>query len=57
MENFNNSPERSKELKTEHVTDRVSTVKINRKYISKIVQETKLKKGEIIVRHSGLFTV
>ena len=57
MDNFYNSPDLAKQLKSQHATDCVGTVKLSRKHIPKIVKETKLKKGEIIARHSGPVTV
>jgi len=45
------------QLKTEHSTDCVGTLKLNRKSIPKEVKDKKLEKGEIIARHSGPVTV
>ena len=56
-DNFYNSPELARQLKIQHSTDCVGTLKLNRKNVPKEVKDKKLKKGEIIVRHSGPVTV
>ncbi|XP_068085205.1 piggyBac transposable element-derived protein 4-like [Anabrus simplex] len=57
MDNYYNSPELARALKQHHSTDCVGTLKLNRKNVPKEVKEKKLKKGEIIARHSGPVTV
>ena len=57
MDNFYNSPELARQLKIQHSTDCVGTLKLNRKNVPKEVKDKKLKKGEIIARHSGPVTV
>ena len=47
----------SKEVKIEHSTDCVGTLKLNRRNVPKEVKDKKLEKGEIIARHSGPVTV
>ena len=56
MDNFYNSPELARQLKIQHSTEYVGTLKFNRKNVPKEVKEKKLKK-EIITRHSGPATV
>ena len=53
MESFYNSPELARQLKIEHSTDCVGTLKLNRKNVPKEVNDKKLKKGETILRYSG----
>ena len=53
LDNYYNSPTLAREQKTVHDTDCVGTLRINRKNVPKKVKEKKLKKGEIIARHSG----
>jgi hypothetical protein len=55
MDNFYNSPELAKQLKIQHSTDCAGTLKLNRKNVPKEVRD-KLKKGEIIERHSAPVT-
>ena len=57
IENFFNSPELARKLKTEHYTDCAGTLKLNRKNIPKEVKDIKQEKGEIIARYSGPVTV
>jgi hypothetical protein len=57
MDIFYNSPELPRQLKIEHSTDCVGTFKLNRKNVPKEVTDKKVKKGEIIARHSGPVTV
>ena len=57
MDNFYNSPELARQLKIEHSTACVGTLKLKRKNIPKEGNEKKLKKGETIVRYSGPVTV
>jgi hypothetical protein len=57
MDNFYNSPDLALELKLKHATDCVGTLRINRKNVPKEIKEKKLKKGEIIARHSGPVTI
>jgi len=57
LDNFFNSPELARKLKTEHSTDCVGTLKLNRKNVPKEVKNKKLEKGEIIARHEGPVTV
>ena len=49
MDNFYNSPELAWQLKIQHFTDCVGTLKWNRKNVPKEVKDKKLKRGEIIV--------
>jgi len=53
IDNFFSSPELARKLKTEHSTDCVGTLKLNRKNIPKEVKGKTLEKGEIIARRSG----
>ena len=53
MVNFCNSPELARQLKIEHSTACVGTLKLNRKNIPKEVNDKKMKKGKTIARHSG----
>ena len=57
MDNFYNSPNLARELKTVHNTDCAGTLRLSRKNVPKEIKEKKLKKGEIIARHSGPVTV
>jgi hypothetical protein len=57
MDNFCNSPELARQLEIEHSANSVGTLKLNRKNVPKEVKDKKLKKGEIIARHSGPVTV
>ena len=53
MDKFYKCPEFARQLKIQHSTDCVGTLKLNRKNIPEEVKDKKLKKGEIIERHSG----
>ena len=44
MDNFYNSPELARQLKTQRSTDCVGTLKLNRKNVPKEVKDKKLKK-------------
>jgi hypothetical protein len=57
IDKFYNSPELAQQLKIKFSTDCVGTLKLNRKNVPKEVKDKKLKKGEIIARHSGPVTV
>jgi len=57
IENFFNSPELARKLKTEHCTDCVGTLKLNRKNVPKEVKDKNLEKREIIARYLGPVTV
>ena len=52
MDNFYNSSDLAL-----HLTDCVGTMRITRENVPKEVKDEKLKKGEIIARHSGPVTV
>ena len=52
-----NSPELARNLKIEHSSDCVGTLKLNRKNVPKEVKDKRLEKGEIIARYSGPVTV
>ncbi|XP_068082003.1 piggyBac transposable element-derived protein 4-like [Anabrus simplex] len=56
MDNFYNSPTLAQKLKSLK-NDCVGTLCLNRKYVPKDVINTKLKKGEIIARHSDQISV
>jgi hypothetical protein len=53
VENLYNSLDLAKQLKTEHSTDCVDTLKLNRRNICKEVEAKGLMKGEILVKHLG----
>jgi hypothetical protein len=53
MDNLNNSPDLAQQLKTEHSTDCVGTLKLNRTNIWKEVEVEGKKKGEIVVKLLG----
>jgi hypothetical protein len=58
MDNYYNSPDLARSLKTMYQTDCVGTLKLNRKYVPKKVKDTKLKKKEeMIAQHSGPVSV
>jgi hypothetical protein len=56
VDNFYNSPALAQKLKSLD-NDCVGTLCINRKHIPKIVNEKKLKKGELTAQHSGPMSV
>jgi hypothetical protein len=57
IDNFYNSHDLALELNLKHRTHCVGTMKLIRKNVPKEVKEKKLKKGEIVARHSGPVTV
>jgi hypothetical protein len=53
MDNFYNSPELARFLKSKKKTDCVGTLCDNRKNVPPLVKNTKLNKGERCGQHSG----
>ena len=57
IDNYFSSTELARKLKFENSTNCVGTLNLNRKNVSKKVEDKKVEKGEIIARHSGPVTV
>lgn len=57
VDNFYNSPGLAQQLKMEHFSDCVGTLKLNRRNICKEVEGKGLKKGEIVVKHLSPITM
>jgi hypothetical protein len=52
LDNLYNSPALARLLKSKG-TDYVSTLRINRKGVPKVIKDAKIKKGKVIAQHSG----
>ena len=57
VEHLYNSPELAQQLKIEHSTDCVGTLKLDRRNICKEVEGKRLRKVEIVVKHLGPVTM